>query len=209
MDRLVLMNAPLSTLVRHSPHGEERAAQGLTDAAIDPVHEARFRVLVKAYGGALHHFLMRKLGHEGDAQDIGQEALAAAAKGFAHYRGEAELSTWVFGIAANLARNHVLRSPNRRYRFEPSEALEHTASTWPEPCEALIQRQSLQALSAALQQLSQSTVDALMLVAVDGLSHEEAAALLGVSAGTVRSRVSRARAALRKRFGTTPITEAA
>lgn len=181
----------------------------MTPIPSDVAQEARFCLLVKAYGAALQHFLMRKLGHEGDAQDIAQEALAAAAKGFGHYRGEAELSTWVFGIAANLARNHVLRSPNRRYRFEPAEALEHTASTWPEPCEALIQRQSLQALSAALQQLPQGTVDALMLVAVDGLSHEKAAALLGVSAGTVRSRVSRARTALRKRFGTTPIAEAA
>jgi RNA polymerase sigma-70 factor (ECF subfamily) len=167
----------------------------------DPRMVERFHgCLTKEYRRALYFFILRRVGLPEDAEDLAQQALVEAARNIASFRGDAEMSTWIYGIALNLARNHVTRSPNRRHVFESDEVLEETEAPHSDPCDQASQRQELTRLSEALGQLREGSVQALMLVAVDGLSYEEAALELGVPVGTIRSRVSRARAEVRQRL---------
>ncbi|WP_374522667.1 RNA polymerase sigma factor [Hydrogenophaga sp.] len=164
----------------------------------------QLEAVVLRYGRALYQFVLRKVHHESDAEDIAQQAWVEAALHLDAFRGEAELSTWVFGIAHNMARNHLARSPSRRYVFESDdEALELPTSV-AGPLDTLLHRQELQRVQKAMDALSPETVQVLHLVALDGLSYEEAAAMLNVPESTLRSRVSRARATLRQALASSP-----
>ena len=158
----------------------------------------QLEAVVLRYGRALYQFVLRKVHHESDAEDIAQQAWVEAALNLGAFRGEAELSTWVFGIAHNMARNHLARAPSRRYVFESDdEALELPTSV-AGPLDTLLHRQELQRVQKAMDALPPETVQVLHLVALDGLSYEEASALMQVPESTLRSRVSRARAMLRE-----------
>lgn len=163
-----------------------------------PNKDALFRELVREYGGSLYFFVLKRVGHADDAADIAQQAFVEAACSLTTFRGEAELSTWIFGIAVNLTRNYVVRAPHRRHRFENDEVLESCESPDLDPAEQLSQRQGLRLVSEAMEKLPPEMSAALGLVVIDELSYEQAAAELAVPVGTVRSRVSRARAAVRE-----------
>jgi RNA polymerase sigma factor (sigma-70 family) len=160
--------------------------------------DALFRGLVKEYGTSLYYFVLRRVGNPDDAADIAQQSFVEAACSLTSYRGEAELSTWIFGIATNLARNHVSRAPQHRHRFESEDVLNACEAADLPPCESLSQRQGLELASEAMRRMPVEMARALSLVAIDEMSYEEAAIELNVPVGTVRSRVSRARAAVRQ-----------
>jgi RNA polymerase sigma-70 factor (ECF subfamily) len=167
-------------------------------ACTGPRMEQLFRGLLADYGKALHYFVLRRVGNDTDAADIAQQAFVEAATSLTAFRGEAEISTWIFGIAANLVRNHLNRAPQRRYTFEDPEVLEEREAPDLDPCEALARRQLMDAVASQVAALPRCMSEALLLVSVEGLSYEDAARRLGVPVGTVRSRVSRARAAIRQ-----------
>jgi RNA polymerase sigma factor (sigma-70 family) len=160
--------------------------------------EELFRGLIKEYGRSLYYFVLKRVGHPDDAEDIVQQTLVEAACGLTAYRGEAELSTWVFGIASNLARNHVTRAPQYRHQFESDLVLDGRESPDLQPCERLSQAQTLTLVSEAIDRMSPEMAHALNLVAIQDLSYKEAASKLKLPIGTLRSRVSRARAAIRE-----------
>ena len=121
-------------------------------------------------------------------------------RAYASFRGESQLSTWLYGIALNLVRNHLSRSPQRLYRFEDQSALDATAGAGPNPEQQYAMSQLVRVLHAELDELMPEMREVLLLVALDDMPYEDAATLLAVPVGTVRSRVSRARAHLRRGF---------
>ena len=159
--------------------------------------EKLFRGLIKDYGAALHYFVLRRVGNQTDAEEVAQQALVEAATSLTAFRGEAEISTWTFGIATNLIRNHINRSPERRYIFESDDVLDLLEDPASNPFDLLARRQAMRIVAGKLAELPTGMAEALILVSVDGLSYEDTALKLGVPVGTVRSRVSRARAAIR------------
>jgi RNA polymerase sigma factor (sigma-70 family) len=165
-----------------------------------PGDDALFRKLVRDHQQRLYRFVVKHIGWGTDAEDITQQAFVEAAYSYATFKGESELSTWLYGIAMNLVRNYLSRAPHRRYTFEDDEVLSTTSSDRPDPCEQLAQSQSVRALQAALDDLPREMRDVLLLVAYEELSYEDAALMMSIPVGTVRSRVSRARAMLRKRL---------
>jgi len=171
---------------------------GELDALSAQERETLFRDLVSSYGRALHYFVLRHVGNETDAADIAQQAFAEASLSIKSFRGESGVSTWIFGIATNLARNYLNRAPHRRYVFESPDVLNEHKGPDNDPCDQLERQQTIGALSAAIDKLPPNMSNALMLVSMDGLSYEEAARRLGIPLGTVRSRVSRARAFIRE-----------
>lgn len=183
------------------PSASTPAAMNLGLAANgSPANETLFRKLVQDHRQRLYRFVVKHIGWGTDAEDITQQAFVEAAHSFATFKGESELSTWLYGIAMNLVRNYLSRAPHRRYVFEDDEVLAETASHRPDPSEQLQQTQAVRALQAALDDLPRDMRNVLLLVAYEELSYEDAAMMMSIPVGTVRSRVSRARAMLRKRL---------
>lgn len=163
-------------------------------------HEAVFRDLVAAHQDRLYRFVLRHIGHATEAEELAQQAFVEAARTYENFRGDSQLSTWLYGIAMNLVRNHLSRAPSRQYRFEDEECLEEVAANVPDPEHQASMTQLVKLLEAELADLMPEMREVLMLVALDDMSYEDAAALLSVPIGTVRSRVSRARSHLRRRM---------
>ncbi|KQO20807.1 RNA polymerase subunit sigma [Acidovorax sp. Leaf76] len=162
--------------------------------------DALFRTLVQAHGVRLHRFIIKNIGNSTDAEDLAQQAFMEAVRSYETFKGQSELSTWLYGIAMNLVRNHLSRAPHRRYEFTDESELSEMASEHLTPAQAVEQAQHLRFLEEAMAELPESMRDILLMVAVDELSYEDAAALLTVPVGTVRSRLSRARSALRAKL---------
>lgn len=165
-----------------------------------PDTERLFRQLVDQHRVRLQRFVVRHIGQPDDAEDIAQQAFAEAARTIERFRGESELSTWLYGIAMNLVRNYLSRAPHRLYRFESDEGLQSMFSPDGDPGDAVAMQQTLRQLSASMAELPQEMREVLILVAIEETAYEDAAAMLSVPVGTVRSRLSRARAALRSRL---------
>lgn len=166
----------------------------------DPAEERLFRELVQEHSSRLQRFIIRHIGNSTEAEDLAQQAFTEAARSYRTFRGESQLSTWLYGIALNLIRNHLSRAPERRYDFVGDSSLADLATDALTPEEAVEQSQSMRLLQESLDELPESMRSILLLVGMDNLSYEEAAALLSVPIGTVRSRLSRARTALRDRL---------
>jgi len=166
----------------------------------DSDREALFKELVEAHSSRLHRFIIKHIGNTSKAEDLAQEAFAEAARSYQTFRGESQLSTWLYGIALNLVRNYLSRAPEYRYDFVSDETLEGQATAALSPAELAEQAQSIRMLHSALEELPDNMRDILLLVGLDGVSYEEAAVMLTVPIGTVRSRLSRARTALRERL---------
>lgn len=162
--------------------------------------EALFKQLVHEHQTRLYRFIVKNIGYGSDAEELTQQAFVEAAKAYESFRGASELSTWLYGIAMNLVRNYLSRAPHRRYQFEDEEALADTAAEQPDPSEQLAQTQAVRILQREIEGLPAEMRDVLLLVALDELSYEDAAVMLSIPIGTVRSRVSRARTTLRKRM---------
>lgn len=156
--------------------------------------------LFKAHYRHLCLFIERRIGSPDDARDLAQEAFAEAFRCWHCFRGESQARTWLFGIALNLTRNHLSRSPGRVYEFVDVDAANDVIHDAPEPCEIWGSREEMQVLMDELDQLPHGLSITLSLIAVDGLSYEEAARVLQVPIGTVRSRISRSRQLLRSRL---------
>lgn len=159
-----------------------------------------FKELVQQHASRLQRFIILHIGNVSDAEDLAQQAFMEAARSYQTFRGESQLSTWLYGIALNLVRNHLSRSPERRYRFENESGLEDMPCSQASPEESAFQAETMRLLAESLEELPESMRTILLLVSLDELSYEEAAALMNVPVGTVRSRLSRARTALRERL---------
>ena len=131
------------------------------------------------------------------AEDLAAETFLAAfdqRDRFDHRRGS--LRPWLFGIATNLVARHR-RKEARRYRALARTGIEPAADSHENRVVASVAAQRVQPqLATALAALSQGERDVVLLVALAQLSHGEVAEALGVSPGTVGSRLSRARAKL-------------
>ncbi len=162
-----------------------------------------FRQLVHSHQKRLYRFVVKNIGHGADAEDLTQQAFVEAFKAYASFRGASELSTWLYGIAMNLVRNYLSRAPHRRFTFEDDDALADTCADGPDPSEQLAQTQMIKALQKEVNSLPVEMRDVLLMVALDEMSYEDAAVMLSVPVGTVRSRISRARSTLRRRMTAT------
>lgn len=150
--------------------------------------------MVREHYAAVYRFCARRIGPEA-AQDAAQDTFVSAQRSLKRFDGRSSLSTWLFGIAHNHCRN--LARKNKREMLADDgwlceEAMEPTTTTKEKQ---LVDRHTLR---EALAQLSPEHRDAVLLHEVEGLSYEEAGVVLGVPAGTVKSRLHYAFASLRR-----------
>ena len=136
------------------------------------------------------------------ASDCGQDAMVRIWRGIASFHFECAFRTWVYRVAANCCLD-ILRK-RKRERTESLEPLRDQGFDPPDrspgPEEQALRKDSHERLREAIAALPEEQRDALVLTQLDGKSYEEAALLLGVSEGTVKSRVSRARDKLKNLY---------
>ncbi|MCC5829145.1 MAG: RNA polymerase sigma factor [Phycisphaeraceae bacterium] len=148
-------------------------------------------------------------GDEYLAEDLVQETMLRAYRGLESWRQGTNMRAWLLTIMRNLNVDRIRKQARQittgsieEMEIEPSAGVpmdDIDPGSWPNPDE-LLERFSDDQIEAALRQLPDSMRWVLLLVDVQRLSVVEAAAILGVAEGTVKSRASRARAVLRKRL---------
>jgi RNA polymerase sigma factor (sigma-70 family) len=181
-------------------HSGDRIMAHSQALAVRPETEQVFSALVSEYRKPLYRFVLRNIGNPADAEDIAQQAFLEAYRAISSFRGESELSTWLYGIAMNLVRNYLNRAPHRVRKYEPDTVLDALPDEAEGP-EALIQRMELMTrLYEQVETLSDDLKQIFLLVAIEGRSYEEAAEMLKIPTGTVRSRLFRAREAIKVRL---------
>lgn len=166
----------------------------------DSGEEYLLRDLVREHATRLQRFIIKHIGNTTEAEDLAQQAFVEAARSYRSFRGESQLSSWLYGIALNLVRNYLSRAPERRHDFVSDSVLAEHAASDLSPERVLEQNQTMALLQESLDELPDNMRDILLMVGVDEISYEDAAAMLTVPVGTVRSRLSRARAALRDKL---------
>lgn len=176
------------------------ASQEPPSASTAAERERLFRQLVADHQDRLYRFILKNIGNTTDAEELAQQAFVEAFKSFGAFRGDSQVSTWLYGIAMNLVRNYLSRAPHRNYGFEDDTALADMDSGAATPERRYHDSQVMRLLQRELDGLAPEMREVLLLVSIDELSYEDAAALLSVPIGTVRSRVSRARSQLRRRL---------
>lgn len=146
-------------------------------------------------------FVRRYLRNEADAEDVVQATFVEALRCRERYSGLSKPSTWLFGIALNMARNQVRRNVTDKYEEVDDTFMEQLLDPRADPAGIVEARQitaSIETLLAKLPAPIRETFEAVL----DGdATYEQAAQQLNIPIGTVRSRVSRVRAAVRQQFG--------
>ena len=173
--------------------------QELVRAAAGGDTEA-FERLVRTYENKIYHLALRMCGSSEEASDIAQEAFLAAWRGLPSFRGEANFATWLYRLTSNAAIEYLRRQKKERgdMSLDDEDLGLDAVDTGPGPQDAAERTEVRTAVAAGLQQLSEGHRQVLVLREIQGLSYEEIADVLEVDLGTVKSRISRARTALRK-----------
>ena len=160
----------------------------LADAVLLAGDERAVRQLYRRHTPRLFQFVLRLLGGvEGDAEDLVQETWVRAVECLDGFRWESSLSTWLCGIGLNLCRDLWRRRNGRELEWEPSRDLPAAEV----PSEARID------LERALALLPSGYRTVLILHDLEGCTHDEIGARLGIAAGTSKSQLSHARRAVR------------
>jgi RNA polymerase sigma-70 factor, ECF subfamily len=144
------------------------------------------------------------LGDREEALDLSQEVFLRVFRTIGRFRGQSSLRTWIYRIAINQARNRH-RFWRRRHRADQVSLDQHVAAHGEfvsageaRPDRMLAQKELAARLQTALDHLPFDQRIAIVLREIDGLSYDEIAYSLGVAVGTVKSRLTRARHALRQ-----------
>ena len=172
---------------------------------------AAFDFLVRERSPDIYALLYRLTEDVEEARDLTQETFLQAFRAVAHFRGDADLRTWLDRIAVNQARNRWRWW--RRRRKNVTVSLDATDEQHEQPLaaqladeqsinpeQATLARERERILTQALRSLSRVYREVVVLRDVEGLSYEEVAATLEISVGTVKSRLSRGRMELRRRL---------
>ena len=174
-------------LVTRVPHGDKSA----------------FDLLVLKYQHRIVKLVGRYVREPADALDVTQDAFLKAYRALPNFRGESAFYTWLYRIAINTAKNHLVAAARR-----PSDVdlgsnedgeqfeIEDMQSTLETPERLLLTEEIRQTVIDAIGKLPDDLRTAIMLREVDGLSYEEIATVMDCPIGTVRSRIFRAREAV-------------
>lgn len=185
---------------------ELTAQEALFVSRLQANEDAAYDELVRIYSASIYHVAYRMLGDSADASDVVQDIFLKVFRNIGGFKGEAALKTWIFKIAFSEILNR-LRWWKRRHRFSTmsldeqsngAPAGDYVADCGPTPEEILQSKEREKAIQQALSRLSHEHRSIVVLRDIEGFSYNEIADVLGISMGTVKSRLARARADLKK-----------
>lgn len=156
--------------------------------------------LLSRHEQKIYRFGLRMCGNEDDARDVLQETLLAAFKNLGTFRGDAQLSTWLYQVARSFCIKHRRRREGEPAHLESMEGSEVKAiPTDSSSLETKAHAREVgHVIQAAMNTLQLDHREALVLRDVEGLSAEEAAEVVGIEVGALKSRLHRARVQLKQ-----------
>jgi RNA polymerase sigma-70 factor, ECF subfamily len=204
---------------RFAPARADRA--GWTGVAFSDETEARlierlverderaFNALVREYERRVFGIVLRMIGSPAEAEDVAQEVFVQVFKAIGSFRGESKLSTWIYRIAINLCKNRSkalkARHAGEHAELETAEergtigdARRAPLAQIARPDDMLAGKQVERIVQHAILELEPSFRECLVLRDVEDVSYEEIGVITGLPAGTVKSRIHRARAQLKE-----------
>jgi RNA polymerase sigma-70 factor (ECF subfamily) len=161
-----------------------------------------FDLLVRKYQHKLVSVISRYINDWSECQDVAQESFIRAYRALGNFRGDAQFYTWLYKIAVNTAKNHLVARGRRPPTddIDASDAVQYDGGTWlrdtDTPEHELARQEIERTVAATVAALPEELRVAITLREVDGLSYEDIAQTMGCPIGTVRSRIFRARDAI-------------
>ena len=199
--------------------GQTRASEGRTISFEDSslVERVRkgdmqaFGSLVAKYQDRIYNMILRMCGRAADAEELTQDTFLRALERIGQFTGRSEFYTWLFRVAANLTISHKRRSMRIRFQtLDPDEARSGTqadsltaavaAQRDPPPQAAAMASETRQRVLEALEALDDEFRLVVVLCDVEQMDYAQAADVIGVPVGTVKSRLHRARWALKEKL---------
>ncbi len=168
--------------------------------------KSAFDLLVLKYQHKIVKLVMRYVKDPSEALDVAQEAFLKAYRAVGSFRGDSAFYTWLYRIAINTAKNHLVAARRRPVDFEldlqdPDQyELSNRLKDVDTPEGLLLSNEIREAVEDAIRGLPEDLRTAILLRELEGMSYEEIAEAMTCPVGTVRSRIFRAREAIDKRL---------
>ena len=163
-----------------------------------------FDLLVLKYQNRIIKLVSRYVREQSDAMDVAQEAFLKAYRALPNFRGDSAFYTWLYRIAINTAKNHLVSMSRRpaEAHLENSDGdaidIEELQKDFDNPENLLLAEEIKQTILTAMNKLPEDLRVAITLREIDGLTYEEIAEAMDCPIGTVRSRIFRARETIDK-----------
>ncbi len=163
---------------------------------------AAFNLLVRKYQHKVVNLIARYVYDSGDVEDVAQEVFVKAYRAIGGFRGDSAFYTWLYRIAINTAKNHLVaqsrRPPQTDVDAQDAELIEagRNLREMETPESSLLSQELAQRITSAVRELPEELRTAITLREMEGLSYEEIATVMDCPIGTVRSRIFRAREAI-------------
>ncbi|GIX22055.1 MAG: RNA polymerase sigma-H factor [Gammaproteobacteria bacterium] len=164
--------------------------------------KAAFDLLVRKYQGRVAKLVSRYVHDPAEVEDVTQEAFIKAYRGLRNFRGDSAFYTWLYRIAINTAKNHLVANSRRGQdigvdaqdaeQFEGAGLLQEHGT----PEGLALAEEIKQQVHETIERLPVELKTAIILRELEGLAYEEIAEVMGCPIGTVRSRIFRAREAI-------------
>lgn len=174
--------------------------------------QSAFDEMVARYWDRIYAMVNQLLRNTQDAEEVTQDAFIRAHRGLVNFRGDSAFSTWLYQIATNLARNRYWywwrRKRDKTISFDQpvgpdnettlAEIIPAEVET---PDDITVTQEFVDKIGEGMAKLTPKHREILTLRNIRNLSYEEIAQILGLSVGTVKSRIARARESLRAKLG--------
>jgi RNA polymerase sigma-70 factor, ECF subfamily len=165
-----------------------RVQQGDTDS---------FEILVRRHQRTIFNLVYRLLGDYDEAAEVAQEVFLSAYKSIGQFRGDANFSTWLYRIGLNHASTRRKSLNNTQQRHVPLDGTELIADGAVDPAKSFEHKEIQQRVQQALNSLDPDDARIILLRDLQDVPYEDVAEMLDIPVGTVKSRLHRARQALK------------
>jgi RNA polymerase sigma-70 factor (ECF subfamily) len=184
----------------------DRAADLALVKRVQQGDRSAFDLLVLKYQHKILKLIMRYVRDSSEALDVAQEAFLKAYRAVRSFRGDSAFYTWLYRIAINTAKNHVVAAGRRPTYYDLDLQDTEQGEIFAKlrdidtPEHLTLSEELRQTVNRAINELPEDLRTAILLREIEGMSYEEIAQTMECPVGTVRSRIFRAREAIDKRI---------